>query len=270
MQADLTSSPWKALQYNNMTSDQETSPSSSTAGSVPAAVTVDSKKRSHERIESTTDHKKPCPQPQITVIDVAAKLGHKAGDRLQVKWYVDHSPEEEATADADAKNQQDDDDNFHWWPATLLEHDGTTVAVEGEPNTFVAVRVLDYEPYPEGGFPERSQESVVFLGAHALANLESEDQLVYRKQGEAYDDEDDEVVMLSDQQMEDYVNGIMSSLLDKHADKFQRLPAADQARIADQVRVGKEKFLEALQQTGKAECITSEKVQELMAKAVSE
>ena len=194
------------------------------------------------------------------IVDKAVEMGLKPGDRIEVQW--------EIGTDGDNDEDNEQEPTFRWWPATLLAHDEQSIAVDEESNNAVAIRTLDYDPYPEGGFPERSQETVVFLGQGTLIDLKSEETMVFRKEGEHYDEDDQPVILMQENDMEDYLNNMMASLIEKHSDKFRQIPAAQQAMIAERLATGKEKFIDALKQSGKGTIVTAEKVQELLASTV--
>jgi hypothetical protein len=266
------------------TEASETTPDLKREATVEAGFCIDkdSKKRSAEaEIEtyetfnpadtSSNSSKKVCAAPSKVVIDKAVQLGLKPGDRIEVQWQIGNDDEDE-----DEEEEVDDGDKketirCRWWPATLLEHDGQSVIIDDQgEKVAVAIRVLDYDPYPEGGFPERSQEHVVFLGQGSIVDVETEERMAYRKQGEHYGEDDDQpVVLLHEHEMEEYVNTMMASLIEKHSDKFQKLPASVQAVVAERLSNDKSKFLDVLMQTKDGGVVTVEKMQELLAKAVS-
>jgi hypothetical protein len=232
----------------------------------PAESTAVNKKRPAVEVETAPDDsvdtsrpKKPCTETTNTV-DLAVHLGFQPGDRIEVQWEVgDIEKGEQLTR--------------RWWGATLMEHDGRVLSAEDDegPPMSLAIRVLDYDPYPEGGFPERMRESVVFTGDNTLSNPEDDEViLVFRREGEEAVEDDEPIFRLSDSEMEEYVNSIMISLFDKHSDTIKQLPAAQQAMIAERLKIGKEKFLDALAQLGSGAHVTAEKIQELLAQAVSE
>lgn len=92
-------------------------------------------------------------------VDKAVELGFKAGDRLEVEWEV-------KLRGKDVK---------HEWGATLLPHDGRF-------HDGFAIRTLDYDPFPAGGYAERSQEDVVFITEHLLLSTDGQ-QLNFSREG---------------------------------------------------------------------------------------
>ena len=145
-------------------------------------------------------------------VDMAVKMGFKAGDRLEVEWEVG---EENVTK--------------RWWGGVLLEHDGRIA--EG-----FAIRVIDYDPFPEGGFPERSQEDVIFVTQNALLDADSGEELLFRREGE------DMTVAVG----EDDLNDMMMNVLSKNGEAWSKLTAAQQATVAGIVAIGKERLLDAV------------------------
>lgn len=192
-------------------------------GKKPAASTrknADDRKRSAD--ESSGEAKRARGEKAVTTpeeaskedeefVDKAAELGFKAGDRLEVEW---------AVGDSETK---------HHWGATLLEHDGRTK--EG-----FALRTLDYDPYPEGGFLERSKEDVVFITQYLLISPETGHQLNFKREGE------DEMVDFN----EDVLNEMLANSLQKNKAAWSKLDAAQQAQMGEMIRNGKERLLNAI------------------------
>lgn len=180
----------------------------------------------HEK-EQQHQHQSPTKRPRRdetgSVVDVAESLGIKPGDRLSAKWNITFETDGRVTT--------------RWWGATLMEHDGRTT------DDNVAIRVLQYDPYPEGGFPESSLEDVVFLSRTLLLN-DATDELEYRREGST---EEEETVALSEDRLREELNGMITSILNKHGKQWQSLDAAHQARIAELFSTGKEKIIEVVQ-----------------------
>jgi hypothetical protein len=153
------------------------------------------------------------------VLDVAVALGLKGGDRLQVQWEITNEDGETITL---------------WWGATLLEHDGRT-------QESVAIRVLEYDAYPEGGFQERSKEDAIFLGSDLLVDPSTHQEMSFRR----IDDDDEPMVLLSLNEIEDVVNGILKNAMEKA--NWKSLPRAQQSVVAAQVAAKKEKLVQLLQ-----------------------
>jgi hypothetical protein len=171
------------------------------------------------------------------VVDKAVELGFKAGDRLEVEWEVG----------------EDNDKKTRYWGATLLEHDGRTK--EG-----FAIRVIDYDPYPEGGFPERSKEDVVFIAQYLMIDPETGDQLHFRREGA------DAIVDFREEDL----NEMLAKTLSKKSEAWNKLSAAQQAQVADMISTGKERLLDAIksrweQHPGKV--ITAEEVPDILEQA---
>ncbi|GKY92773.1 hypothetical protein MPSEU_000247100 [Mayamaea pseudoterrestris] len=224
---------------------------------------------------SDNNNKKACTSPRV-FIDRAVEIGLKPGDRIEVQWQIGSNDDDDDDDDDEATEQHEEQDNdettttSRWWPATLLEHDGKSGIALDEADTSkdpVAIRFLEYDAHPEGGFPEKSQESVVFLGNY-IVDVESHERLLYRKFGEETSEEP--VISLTSNEVEDYMNNLMASLLEKHSDQFKKLSPAQQAFVAEGISSNKSKFVDLLLQNGKAGVVTAEKIQELLAKVWSE
>ena len=171
------------------------------------------------------------------VLDKAVELGFKAGDRIEVEWEIG----------------TDENVTTRWWGGTLLEHDGRTA--EG-----VAIRVIEYDPFPEGGFPERSKEDVVFVAQYILLDPVTGDELHFRRDGE------EATVTFSDEDLDT----MLMNVFHKHGDAFRKLSAAQQANVADVIVQGKERLLAAITSRWEAQpgkVITSEEVPEIMEQA---
>ena len=130
--------------------------------------------------------------------------------RIQVKWDLHVVvPMEESKVAGTSNADGDKDIRSHrqtmtqtvtrWWGATLLHPDGRTHVLTDDGSDLtsspvqtpqrpadtavVPIRVLDYDPCEEYGFPERSLEEVVFLSDHNLLNLSSGTRAHYRLEG---------------------------------------------------------------------------------------
>jgi hypothetical protein len=179
-------------------------------------------KRKSDVEQDTTESKRVCTtnDNDKEVLDIATMLGYKPGDRFVVQWEV-HSDESE-----------DKEPTTRWWGATLLEHDGRT-------EDSVAIRVLDYDPYTEGGFPERSEEDVIFLGKDTLVNPVTQDEMTYRPEG-------DEAVWLGREDVEGVVNATLEKAFQKNSQAWKSMSSAQQAVIAGTIAEKKEKLLDLL------------------------
>jgi hypothetical protein len=163
-------------------------------------------------------------RPDEEILDLANVLRLRSGDRLEVQWEI-------CTND-----EQEDQENpvVHWWGATLLEHDGRT-------EDSVAIRTLEYDAYPEGGFPEKSREDVIFMGRDVLVTFPSQQELTFR----AVSDDNSELVWVGLDQVDTLVNNILTSALEKT--QFKKLPHAQQAFLAEKIAAKKEKLVVLLQ-----------------------
>jgi hypothetical protein len=180
--------------------------------------------------------------PSGEILDLATTFGFQAGDRFEVQWTVE-SPA---------------GDDTRWWGATLIAHDGRTS------DDSVAIRVLDYDPYPEGGFTERSREDVIFIGKEVLINPESMEELTYRLAGE-----EQNTVWMPRGQAEDVVNEILTRALEKNSRAFSEMTPARQAVIAEAIATKKEKLVELLE-NHERRFITSNDMQAILARTMQE
>jgi hypothetical protein len=212
---------------------------------VKKAVMEDNKKK--EALDENTSRKRSCESTDnedpkrvcsnVTVTDRAVEFGFKEGDCIEVEWEV-------GTDDNVAKR---------WWRGTLLKHDGRTADE-------VAIRVIEYDPYPDGGFPEKTQEDVIFVAPYILLDPSTWEELNFRREGE------EAAVTFNDEDL----NVMLMNVFQKHGDAFSKLSAAQQATMADIIAQGKERLLAAItrrwqEQPGKV--ITSEEVPEIMEQA---
>jgi hypothetical protein len=179
-------------------------------------------------------------------VDLAETLGYKAGDHLEVQWEI--------------HNDETSTQKTVWWKATLLEHDGRFIDA-------VAIRSLLYDARPDLGFPEPSQEDVVFMGHDWLINPDDpEVHLRYKREG--LTEEENQVVKCSENQLDEQLNQIMMSAFAKQHQAWKAMPAAAQAVVAEKMKGMKEKLKQKLQsEAKKGHVITSETIKELLAQS---
>ncbi|KAL4434345.1 hypothetical protein ABPG75_000786 [Micractinium tetrahymenae] len=99
--------------------------------------------------------------------DLPATLGLSLGDRVEVLWQVT----DEETGESTRK----------WWGAELSRREEAT---DGEGRT---VYVLRYDPDAEKGFEEHEECGVTFVEEHYLWDLGQDDELPWRRPGEAWE-----------------------------------------------------------------------------------
>lgn len=212
--------------------------------------TDEGKKRSAPE-PATVDLKRAKP---VETLDLGVSLGIKAGDRLEVQWEIGE-PE-----DGSAETR--------WWGATLLEHDGKT------DDDGVAIRVLQYDEWAEGGFPEKSKEEIIFIGRDVLVDVKTQEQLGFR----LLSDDNSAVLFLGIDEVENVVNTLLEGALSNVSDGFNRLPRAQQAFVAEQVASKKAKLIELLkkhmEEMGNEEngnrVVTADDARRLLAQAMME
>lgn len=204
----------------------------------------------HGTTASEPSNSKRTRSEETEVLDLANMLSFKPGDRFEVNWEI----------------IQDEDGNTsstpqqRWWGATLLEHDGRT-------EDSVAIRVLDYDPYPEGGFSERSREDVIFLGRDMLIDPCAHQEMEFRREG---DEEDNSSPLdVGRQGIEEVVNDTLSNAFQKNSASWNSLSRSQQASVADVIRQKKEKLVQILlsQPDG---VITSTTMQDILARTMHE
>lgn len=195
-------------------------------------------KRSRTTAEENDDEEE---EPTETV-DLAVQLGFKNGDRLQVEWEL---------VDPDAEdNNGEEQMTTRWWGCTLLPHDGRT-------EDTVAIRTLDYDPYPQGGFPERSQEDVIFLSHEILISPETHAEFRYRPEGV--------IQFNNEEETRGAINEILMDAMKKHAGTWNTLTPAQQASIAEGIAQKKEQLVEAIMSHDKSPIIGPDDMQEILA-----
>jgi hypothetical protein len=242
--------------FNNKKRPAAAVPVETAADDEPAVAVEPSKRSRHEEEEELVEG-------EGEVLDLATMLGLKVGDRFEVQWEITQDESEESNGDAaaaaDAEEEEEEETyTTRWWGATLVEHDGRT-------EDSVAVRVLDYDPYPEGGFPERSREEVIFLGRDLLIDPNTHEQMQYRREG----DDDSSAVWLGREGVEEVVNTTLANAMQKNSKSWNVLSRAQQASIADIIAKKKEKLLELLLSQPNGVVTTSE-MHAIIAKTMQE
>jgi hypothetical protein len=186
----------------------------------------------------------PSKKDTSNVFDGAFVYGLKSGDRVSVKWEI---IENEGTADERAVD--------HWWGATLLEYDGRTYIEQEEDEEQshendddagpVAVHLLEYDEYPEGGFPEKSREEIIFASAFELVDMKSMDTLPYKRIGV---DNMIEVIGNENGGFEEMVNTVLANAMKKSMGNFNSLPASVQLTIAEKIANKKAKLVTLMEE----------------------
>jgi hypothetical protein len=93
------------------------------------------------------------------------------GMRLEVRWEI-------------AKGRVK---SIQWWGGNLLLISGNTGQTHKIEDNSVAVYKIDYDPYLDGGFPERSTELVCFLSKRTLILISNESRTFWREEGEKWE-----------------------------------------------------------------------------------
>jgi hypothetical protein len=220
----------------------------------PQAVTPPSKKR---KTSSTPE-----------LLDVASILHLPIGTRLQVKWNIYDDDNSNAVAAANTEQSTTANKISVWWTATLrarTAHTHTLTPEErdevdlfhGGTAVVVPVYELDYDPLPEHGFEERAVERVAFVSDCMLLNLNSEEVMIFRREGEPSppssprrgdEEEEEDGRNLTAAGLSELMDEIMESSLRNTgvASKLAAMPMAMQMQFADKVKVAKERLYEKL------------------------
>jgi len=189
-----------------------------------------------QKIDSTSS-------PEL--VDVATVLSLPLSTRLEVRWDV-HGDSGSTTT--------------RWWPCTLLPPDGrrhTLGAEDGEGDVSAPIRILDYDPFSEGGFPESSREEVVLTGEHGLFNLGDGNGAHWRLVGSNWnpprnDDVDQEVNLPSSSCPEDSLRQILDTVLEialRKSGVANRMASLDGLAVrvvAERIGAAKEKLTKKL------------------------
>lgn len=197
------------------------------------------------------EHAPACETNRDNLVDVASQLKLTDGTRIEVRWEVS--------------------EEIRWWGGILLppQTDQIHVLKDEHDQVCVPVRQIDYDPYVEAGFPDRSVESVCFLSDHSLLVLSEDTRAFWRKEGdqwEATNEEEEELklmhceedtgviatsdddVSISSSSPEDalqiVLNTVLQTALQKTGimDKMVKLPASQQGFIAERIARAKEKL----------------------------
>uniref|UniRef100_A0A7S4IRY5 Uncharacterized protein n=1 Tax=Odontella aurita TaxID=265563 RepID=A0A7S4IRY5_9STRA len=248
----------------------------------------------------------------IVSVDVGLSCGLKPGDRVEVLWDVhfedrgengdgeedvskdaanDAAPnvdpkesDEDKAADAEADGANDLGESkkvMRWWGATLLMHDGRAHVLSDEDGgnagapVSAALRVLDYDPFLEGGFPHRSLEEVVFISDRSILNVSSGTRAHWRREGDSWEpgpeeeiDEDGRTFAVDTdgtkpgespntdaislpnpaENLRAILNNVLNSALEKTsgAARMKSMSAAQRAVIAEKIARTKEVLLEKM------------------------
>ena len=211
-------------------SESKRSPSSIIKDDSPAA-----KKRARKEAEEQPKEETKKEEQPKEILDLAPEVGLADGTRLEVKWEVDGQ--------------------LHWWGATLLPWNNEVV------DECVAVRQLKYDTCPEHGFDEESVEQAVFLGENLLTYPDSGEELYYRREGEDFTSEEEgSPLKVSPAEL---VEQTLDNVMAKHKQQFEKLPAAMQAHIAEQISKKREQLIEQLKSNPGV--VTKSKMQEILA-----
>ncbi|GMI04509.1 hypothetical protein TrVE_jg11780 [Triparma verrucosa] len=129
---------------------------------------------------TTTAESKDSITDSITdIIDIPKILGLKDGEKISVMWELEQGPGLELKR--------------HWWPATLLPWDGrvhTMIDEETNDSQTVPLRLINYEPSVELGYPDETLSECAFLGDHLVYDLGEDNTTMFRLEGEVWEPSD--------------------------------------------------------------------------------
>mmetsp|Transcript_45651 Transcript_45651/g.67352 ORF Transcript_45651/g.67352 Transcript_45651/m.67352 type:complete len:347 (-) Transcript_45651:457-1497(-) len=209
--------------------------------------------------------------------DVCKSLSIKQGDRLEILW--DLNPEG-TTASEEKKETR-------WWGATLLPIDEPVryymFDEEDEQNTEekssgagisgsarspvrgggagerVPIRVLDYDPHVEGGYPERSLSQVAFLSDKLVYDIGVKATLVFRREGSTWEPNEEDMteavsengyvdvaVAATKESVLPILEMVLCNVLKKVQPRMAALTAEQQIYVAERIAAAKEKMAEKL------------------------
>jgi hypothetical protein len=190
-------------------------------------------KRARTKQNGVSIRKQAMPNDGDEVLDLALTFGCEPGLRLEVEWDVVDGNKTDSNDDGETGNKATT--TTRWWGATLLPYDGR-VTVDSE-----VVRTLEYDAYPEGGFPEKIKEDVVFIGQYTLCDPYTQEIMAFRLEG------GEDMWFSGDRtDLEDTVDTCLASAMEKHKDLWDKLTPARQAEIASMLSSHKEKFVDLL------------------------
>lgn len=147
------------------------------------------------------------------ILDVAAQLGFKTNDRIEVQFTIYDDEADSDAADASDKPSKNDEASTSatsvsvkgatkvWWQATINGATGETHTInddekdetetanpalkspEGK-DVIVPIYALNYDPMESMGFPDNSVEEVAFISEHTLLNISSDEMMTFRRFGD--------------------------------------------------------------------------------------
>ena len=217
------------------------------------------------------------PKPdEFSIVDIAQALSLEPGSRIEVQWDLHFDTDvvddtEEQTDQEEAADAKNDTKQTRWWGGTLLHADTRVHTLQdGRDELTVPIRVIDYDPYIEGGFPDRSLEDVCFLTDHSLLNIASDSRSYWRKEGDTWepntdmDEEerkimvegadavDDDDISVSSTSKEDALRAVLDAVLQSAMQKagimskMMKLEASQRSIMAEKIAKAKKKLTDKL------------------------
>lgn len=207
------------------------------------------------------------------VVDITKDINLLPGARVEVRWDVHH--EDLINSKVVLRS------HTRWWGASLMPHDGRHHVLKEERNeggdvmdkVTVPLRVLNYDPFPSGGFDKCSLECVCFLTDHLVLNIDSSEQAYWRKEGDSWNppvnmeeknetlvtnplsaisavDDDDISVESSSREgaLRVILDTVLKTALSKSGvmTKMNNLPASQRCHVAEKIASAKEKLTQKL------------------------
>lgn len=229
----------------------------------PSTANNDASKKQHlDDIVPQSQEEQSGPSSKISnVIDVTKDINLEPGARLQVQWDLHFD---------DNDHQGVEKKQTMWWGGTLLQPDGRTHELQdGDDRVTVPIRVIDYDPYVEGGFQERSLEDVCFLSDHSLLNVASDSRAYWRREHDDWEpsgdmDEEERKIMSTEDNVSDdeisvsstskedaltiILDTVLQNALQKAGimEKMEKLDAFQQRLMADKISRAKQKLTDKL------------------------
>jgi hypothetical protein len=217
------------------------------------------------------------PKPdEFSIVDIAQALSLEPGSRIEVQWDLHFDTDvvddtEDQIDQKEAADAQIDTKQTRWWGGTLLHADTRVHTLQdGRDELTVPIRVIDYDPYIEGGFPDRSLEDVCFLTDHSLLNIASDSRSYWRKEGDTWepntdmDEEertimtegadagDDDDISVSSTSKEDALRAVLDAVLQSAMQKagimskMMKLEASQRSIMAEKIAKAKKKLTDKL------------------------
>jgi len=272
---DDNSSPEKPLSESEISLSQKR-PSTSSPTETNEKSTTKKQQINPPPSSSTTQAQNQAKPDESSIVDIAQAISLEPGSRIEVQWdlhfdTVVEDTEEQTDQEAADPDPKNDTKQTRWWGGTLLHADTRVHTLQdGRDEVTVPIRVIDYDPFIEGGFPDRSLEDVCFLTDHSLLNIASDSRACWRKEGDSWepntdmDEEerkimvegahavDDDDISVSSTSKEDALRVVLDAVLQSAMQKagimskMMKLEASQQSIMAGKIAKAKKKLTDKL------------------------